>query len=118
MYLLFNLVGYLLVVARAIVLLFEGGTNMAIDDNWTDQCLDVISNEDGSMPDRFSTAELLVYLAAQVSNNRCPYCGSMDEIKRIGEFVDRFKCSVCEHRWEQAYRLILSPLLLNGLSYL
>lgn len=91
---------------------------MATSDNWTDRCLDVISDEDGAIPDRFSTAEILVFLAAQVSNNRCPYCGNVDEIKRIGEFVDRFKCPVCGRRWEQAYRLILSPLLLDGPSYL
>lgn len=86
---------------------------MTMDGGWTDRCLDVITNDDGSMPDRWSSSEILVYLAAQISNNVCPYCGNKDEIKRIGEFADRFKCPVCGLRWEHGYRLINSPLLLD-----
>ena len=80
--------------------------------DWTERCLDVVCDEDGCLPERFSTAELLVYLAGQLANNVCPRCRS-EGIMRIGEFRDIFQCSECGQKWEHAWRIIHSPLIIG-----
>jgi transposase-like protein len=81
---------------------------------WIDRCLDAIKDENGVLPDRMSTAELLVYIASQADNNACPYCRNRAGIMSISCYLDRFKCPSCGKCWEHAYRIIHSPVLLSG----
>ena len=73
---------------------------------------DIISREtDGETPERMSSSQIILQMVAARTNNCCHVCRSSDDIIIVDAEHDRYKCGLCGGQWQQAWRLIHSPVV-------